>query len=122
MGGYSSTHLKVGDSCYDTSEQYGPTRISDLIFRLSSSLSTIVGIIAIFIALSNENRESAWKIILALVCLSVIKSILDSTKKQRFVWLYGTKVPCPSPKPECDLLYTQKDPNAYKCDDRFKYT
>ncbi len=126
MGLSGSTHIKVGDSCYDTSKEYaggfGPG------LALSSFL--IVGSVATLIAFAFGKRDVAKWIVGITVCLILVTLIDHFTSKARFAAQYGTKVPCPEPKPECDSAYnqylndskTKSSYPVYMCDDRLKYS
>lgn len=127
MGLSGSTHIKVGNSCYDTTREY---RGSGAGAGLALSSSSIVGGVATFIAFAFGKNDVAKWIAGISVCLVIVASIDSVTYKARFAAQYGTKVPCPEPKPECDEAYkqllidekTKSSYPVYTCDERRKYS
>lgn len=126
MGLSGSTHVKVGNECYDTEKAY----INSYAFSNVGILPLIliVGVINIFLKFKN-------KIALGLLILIVLYTIYANTmgpyfEKRSFVKQYGKKVECPKPDPKCDDKYiqylidkkTKSSYPMYMCDGRIKYT
>ena len=125
MGLSGSTHLKIGNECYNTEKEY----LSSYKFSNITLLPLTVIFIGVNFSLKFKNKIALGLLILIGLYIVYVNTIGPYLEKKSFVKQYGKKVDCPKPDPNCNDKYIQylidqrikTSFPVYTCDDRLKY-